>query len=43
MIMKEYIEINHSAFYPTLCIEFELVHLTICLLLNFQKIDEAEG
>jgi len=36
-------EINHSGFYPTSCIEFELVGLAICAVLNFQKIHEAEG
>ena len=36
-------EINHSGFYPTSCIEFELVGLAICAVLNFQKIHETEG
>ena len=36
-------EINHSGFYPTSCIEFELVGLAICAVLNFQKIHEVEG
>jgi hypothetical protein len=36
-------EINHSGFYPISCIEFELVGLAICAVLNFQKIHEAEG
>ena len=36
-------EINHSGFYPTSCVEFELVGLAICAVLNFQKIHEAEG
>ncbi|CAF4023613.1 unnamed protein product [Rotaria sordida] len=36
-------EINHSGFYPTSCIEFELVDLAICAVLNFQKIHKAEG
>jgi len=36
-------EINHSGFYPTSCIEFELVGLAISAFLNFQKIHEAEG
>ncbi|CAF1651666.1 unnamed protein product, partial [Didymodactylos carnosus] len=36
-------EINRPAFYPTACIEFELVGLAICAVLNFQKIHETEG
>lgn len=36
-------EINHSGFYSTSCVEFELVGLAICAVLNFQKIHEVEG
>lgn len=35
--------INHLGFYRTSCIEFELVPVTICAVLNFQKIHQTQA